>query len=313
MTTENMSGAIETKEFGKRRLGGWMILVVLILAGVALGYAWYRAGNAAYLAGWSRVGPETDGPSAYTWAGLGLVTAVWFVCFFGFFTLQPNMGAVLILFGQYVGTQRASGFHWANPLLLKKKVSVRARNLNGDKLKVNDLRGNPIEIALVVVWRVTDTSKAVFDVDDFEDYVRVQSEAALRHLAMAYSYDTFEGDTISLRGSVDEVSQRLQKEVQDRVARAGVLIEEARISHLAYAPEIAGAMLQRQQAEAIVAARTRIVEGACGMVEMALAKLEEKKTVELDDERKASMVSNLLVVLCGQGHAQPVINTGSLY
>ena len=196
---------------------------------------------------------------------------------------------------------------------VKKKVSLRAHNLNGEKIKVNDLRGNPIEIAVVVVWRVTDTAKAVFDVEDFQDYVNVQSEAALRHLAMAYSYDTFEGDTISLRGSVDEVSERLQSEVQERVARAGVLVEEARISHLAYAPEIAGAMLQRQQAEAVVAARTRIVDGAVGMVEMALDKLEEHKTIELDDERKAAMVSNLLVVLCGHDHAQPIVNTGTLY
>lgn len=287
------------------------MLVVLLFLGVALAYAWYRAGVGAYRAGTSQ--PWASGPGVFTWIGISVVTIVWAVCLGGFFTLQPNIGAVLILFGKYVGTERSSGFHWANPLLTKEKVSVRARNLNGDKLKVNDLRGNPIEIALVVVWRVTDTAHAVFDVDEFEDYVHVQSEAALRHLAMSYSYDVFEGDTISLRGSVDEVSERLQKEVQARVDRAGVLIEEARISHLAYAPEIAGAMLQRQQAEAIVAARTRIVDGACGMVELALKKLEENKTVELDEERKATMVSNLLVVLCGQGHVQPVINAGSLY
>ena len=178
---------------------------------------------------------------------------------------------------------------------------------------MNDLRGNPIEIAVVVVWRVTDTAQAVFDVEDFVDYITVQSESALRHLAMAYSYDTFEGDELSLRGSVDEVSEALEKEVQNRVSRAGILIEEARISHLAYAPEIAGAMLQRQQAEAIVAARTRIVDGAVGMVEMALDKLEQHKTVDLDEERKAAMVSNLLVVLCGEKAAHPVINAGTLY
>ena len=242
-----------------------------------------------------------------------LLLAGWGLLLGGFFTLQPNMSAVLILFGKYSGTVGGSGFHWANPLFSKKKVSRRAHNLNGEKIKVNDKRGNPIEIALVVVWRVTDTARAIFDVEDFQDYIRVQSEAALRHMAMAYPYDTFEGDTVSLRGSVDEVSEALQREVQARVARAGILIEESRISHLAYAPEIAGAMLQRQQAEAIVAARSRIVEGAVGMVEMALAKLEEHKTIELDEERKASMVSNLLVVLCAQEHAQPVINAGSLY
>ena len=245
--------------------------------------------------------------------GLGLASLVWFVCLFGFFTLQPNVSAVLILFGHYSGTVLASGFHWANPLLIKKKLSLRAHNLNGEKLKVNDQRGNPIEIALVVVWRVTDTAKAVFDVEDFQDYITVQSESALRHMAMSYSYDTFEGDTVSLRGSVDEVSEALQKEVQERVSRAGILIEEARISHLAYAPEIAGAMLQRQQAEAIVAARSRIVDGAVGMVEMALAKLDEHKTIELDEERRATMVSNLLVVLCGNEPAHPVVNTGTLY
>ncbi len=302
---------METREFETRGFGGWASLLVLVLVVLGLGYAGYDAirdmvvrvrdfggpgvGNVLYIILW------------------GLACIVWFVLMFGFFTLQPNVGAVLILFGKYKGTVHRSGFHWANPLLEKKKVSLRAHNLNGDKLKVNDLRGNPIEIAVVVVWRVTDTAKAVFDVEDFQDYVHVQSEAALRHLAMAYSYDTFEGDTLSLRGSVDEVSETLQKEVQDRVARAGVLVEEARISHLAYAPEIAGAMLQRQQAEAVVAARTRIVEGAVGMVEMALEKLQEHKTIELDDERKAAMVSNLLVVLCGHDHAQPIVNTGTLY
>ena len=238
---------------------------------------------------------------------------VWLFLMMGFFTLQPNMGAVLILFGKYKGTVKTSGFHWANPLLLKKKVSLRAHNLNGEKLKVNDLRGNPIEIAAVVVWRVADTAEAVFDVEDFQDYITVQSEAALRHLTMAYSYDTFEGEELTLRGSVDEVSAGLEKEVQERVARAGIHVEEARIAHLAYAPEIAGAMLQRQQAEAIVAARQRIVDGAVGMVEMALDKLQEHKTIDLDEERKAAMVSNLLVVLCGDKAAHPVVNTGTLY
>jgi len=289
---------MKTQEIEKKVLNGWGMLAVLLAAGMGVGYMTYRAIAAENV--WGIVG----------WS---LADVVWFVCMFGFFTLQPNMAAVLILFGKYQGTMRASGFHWANPFLTKQKVSLRAQNLAGDTLKVNDLRGNPIEISLVVVWQVTNTAKAVFDVEDHADYVRVQSEAALRHLAMAYPYDTFEGDTLSLRGSVDEVSEALLTEVQERVERAGVHVEEARISHLAYAPEIAGAMLQRQQADAIVAARTRIVDGAVGMVEMALAKLDEHKMVSLDEERKAAMVSNLLVVLCGDKAPQPVVNTGTLY
>jgi regulator of protease activity HflC (stomatin/prohibitin superfamily) len=213
-----------------------------------------------------------------------------------------------------VGTVRVSGFHWANPFYLKKKVSLRRRNLNGATIKVNDLRGNPIEIAAVVVWRVEDAAKASFDVDHFENYVSIQSEAALRHMAMAYPYDDFHAtELISLRGSTDEVSKALQVEVQERVAPAGVVIEETRLAHLAYAAEIAGAMLQRQQAEAVVAARARIVEGAVGMVEMAIAKLEESKKIVLDDERKAAMVSNLLVVLCSHESTHPIVNAGTLY
>lgn len=303
---------METSEVETRSFNGWVSLLVLVVVALALAYVGYDAISDTVAASreYPRGSMVADIVYIVVW---GLVCLVWLLLMCGFFTLQPNMGAVLILFGKYKGTVQRSGFHWANPLLIAKKVSLRAQNLNGEKIKVNDMRGNPIEIAVVVVWRVTDTAKAVFDVEDFHDYVNVQSEAALRHLAMAYSYDTFEGDTISLRGSVDEVSEALQKEVQDRVARAGVLVEEARISHLAYAPEIAGAMLQRQQAEAIVAARTRIVDGAVGMVEMALNNLEKHKTVELDEERKAAMVSNLLVVLCGRGEAQPVVNTGTLY
>ena len=243
-----------------------------------------------------------------------LAGVVWVVCVGGFFTLQPNEAAVLVLFGKYVGTVRASGFHWANPFYLKKKVSLRRRNLNGATIKVNDLRGNPIEIAAVVVWRVDDAAKAAFDVDHFENYVSIQSEAALRHMAMAYPYDDFHAtELISLRGSTDEVSKALQVEVQERVAPAGVIIEETRLAHLAYAAEIAGAMLQRQQAEAVVAARSRVVEGAVGMVEMAIAKLEESKQFPLDDERKAAMVSNLMVVLCAHESVRPVVNTGTLY
>ena len=302
---------MQTREIDKSTWNGWLMVVTQLVVGIALGYAEFLAIKAV-------VGPlfledPVTGWSILILVGVTLLLLGWIFCWFGFFTLQPNMAAVLTLFGKYKGTVRKSGFHWANPLLLKNKISVRARNLNGEKLKVNDRRGNPIEIAVVAVWHVADTARAVFDVDEFEDYMRVQSEAALRHLAMSYSYDTFENDTVTLRGSVDEVSETLQKEVQERVSRAGIEVEEARISHLAYAPEIAGAMLQRQQAEAIVSARSKIVEGAVGMVEMALAKLEEHKTIVLDEERKAAMVSNLLVVLCGQEHAQPIVNAGTLY
>ena len=231
----------------------------------------------------------------------------------GLFTLTPNQAAVLLLFGAYKGTARRSGFHYLNPLYKRIKVSLRSRTLNGEKLKVNDQRGNPIEIAAVVVWRVQDTSKSTFDVDNYESYVAMQSETAVRHLASAYPYDSTDEKQQSLRGAMDEVSQALCVELQQRLSKAGVTIEEARLSHLAYAPEIAGAMLRRQQAEAVVAARFRIVEGAVSMVQLALEHLEKEKIVELDAERKAAMVSNLLVVLCGEQGAQPVLNTGSLY
>jgi regulator of protease activity HflC (stomatin/prohibitin superfamily) len=231
----------------------------------------------------------------------------------GFFTLQPNEAAVLILFGAYKGTVRDSGFSFTNPLNRKLKVSLRARNLNGDKLKVNDKRGNPIEIAVVVVWRVQDTAQAVFDVDSYDNYVRVQSESALRHVASSYAYDDGEPNELTLRGGADDVSAALTRELQERLARAGVRVDEARLTHLAYAPEIAQTMLRRQQAEAVIAARQKIVHGAVSMVEMALNELSAKKVVVLDEERKAAMVSNLLVVLCGESETKPVINTGTLY
>jgi regulator of protease activity HflC (stomatin/prohibitin superfamily) len=227
--------------------------------------------------------------------------------------LQPNEGRVLILFGAYQGTIRRSGFHWTNPFYTKKKISLRMRNFNGEQLKVNDKRGNPIEIAAVVVWKVEDTAQAVFDVDDYENYVEVQSESAVRHLASGYAYDQGEEEEIALRSGGEEVNGALTKELQERLARAGVLVEEARITHLAYAPEIAQAMLRRQQAEAIIAARTKIVHGAVSMVEMALSELKEKQIIEFDGERKAAMVSNLLVVLCGEAEVSPVINAGTLY
>jgi len=261
----------------------------------------------------------------------------------GFFTLQPNEGRVLVLFGSYKGTVRASGFHWGNPFytngqsqmaaqlaglsakklsgfsgatdargLGRNKISLRARTLNGDTLKVNDKRGNPIEIAAVVVWRVQDTAQAMFDVDDYENYVPTQSESALRHLASLYAYDGDASD-ITLRTNVDEVSGALRGELQKRLGKAGVVVDEARLTHLAYAPEIAQVMLRSQQAEAVISARQKIVHGAVTMVEMALKQLAEKDVVQLDDERRAAMVSNLMVVLCSESEVHPVVNTGTLY
>jgi hypothetical protein len=231
----------------------------------------------------------------------------------GYFTLQPNAARVLILFGKYMGTQRSSGFHWTNPFYTKPKLSLRSRNFNTPTLKVNDKGGNPIEIAAVIVWKICDTAQASFDVNNYEAYVEVQSEAALRQLANNYSYDHGDAGEITLRCGVDEVSNALQQAVQARLTKAGVEVEEARISHLAYAPEIASAMLKRQQAEAIIAARQKIVHGAVSMVEMALTELEDGDVVHLDEERKATMISNLLVVLCSESEAQPVVNTGTLY
>ncbi len=233
--------------------------------------------------------------------------------FSGFFTVEPNESVVLLFFGKYIGTERTQGFRWANPLFTKKKISLRVRNFDSEKLKVNDKKGNPIEISAVVVWKVEDTAEAVFEVDDFMNYVHVQSESAIRHLATSYPYDNTDGEKISLRSSIDEISEHLQKEIQERIAAAGVTVLEARINHLAYSPEIAQAMLQRQQAEAIIAARQKIVEGAVGMVEMALERLKQQDVVDLDEERKANMVSNLMVVLCSDRATQPVINAGTLY
>jgi len=262
----------------------------------------------------------------------------------GFFSLQPNEARILVLFGAYKGTVRESGFHWGNPLytngpqqfgtqlsrqtkapgsrqnegparrsLGRNKISLRARTLNGEKLKVNDKRGNPIEIAAVVVWRVEETAQAMFDVDDYENYIPTQSESALRHLASKYSYDDGEDNEITLRSNFEEVSHALRTELQERLGKAGVVVDEARLTHLAYAPEIAQAMLRRQQAEAVIAARQKIVHGAVSMVDMALKELAEKDVVHLDDERRAAMVSNLMVVLCGEAEVHPVINAGTLY
>ena len=265
---------------------------------------------------------------------------LWALFVSGFFSLQPNEARVLLLFGAYKGTVRTSGFHWGNPFYtngphqfgkvaarlaaaktgavaprtaVRNKISLRARTLNGDRLKVNDKRGNPIEIAAVVVWRVEDTAQAMFDVDNYETYVSTQSESALRHLASQYSYDHGEENEVTLRTNVDEVSQALRAELQERLGKAGVLVDEARLTHLAYAPEIAQAMLRRQQAEAVIAARQKIVHGAVSMVDMALKELAEKQVVQLDDDRRAAMVSNLMVVLCGEAEVHPVVNTGTLY
>ena len=242
-----------------------------------------------------------------------LITITIFVGWFGFFMVNPKEARVMQLFGKYAGTVHDSGLRWANPFYTKMRVSLRVRNFESSKLKVNDKNGNPIEIAAVIVWEVTDTAEAVFQVDDYEDFVSIQSESALRNLATSYAYDHHEDDDISLRSDPAKISAALKVEVQDRLEKAGVTVIESRISHLAYAPEIANAMLKRQQAMAIIAARRTIVEGAVGMVEMALSKLEERGIVELDTERKAAMVSNLLVVLCSDEAAQPVVNAGSLY
>lgn len=254
-------------------------------------------------------------PPEMIWMQLAVVLVVpWFAL--GFYMLQPKSAAILSLFGEYVGTDRSEGLRWANPFFMKRFISLRARNLNIPPLKVNDQRGNPIEIGAVVVWSVRDTAQAVFEVDDYERYAQVQAEAALRHLAAQYPYDEGEDHgtaVITLRCAQDEVSEALRAELQARLERAGVDVQDAKLSHLAYAPEIAQVMLRRQQAEAIISARAKIVHGAVSMVESALKGLSEREIVTLDDERKAAMVSNLLVVLCADREAQPVINTGTLY
>ncbi len=259
--------------------------------------------------------------AAYLIAGLAmpvmaiLVALISIIILSGLTVINPNESAVTTFFGKYMGTMKMNGLRWVNPLYKRKKVSLRARNLNGQKLKVNDKMGNPIEIAAIVVWRVKDTAKATFDVDNFNTYVDVQSEAAVRKLAGTYAYDNIEDEeaTIYLRDGSGEINEVLENELTERLSLAGIEVIEARISHLAYASEIAGAMLQRQQASAVVAARKQIVDGAVGMVEMALDRLSERNIVNLDEERKAAMVSNLLVVLCGESNVSPIVNAGSLY
>jgi regulator of protease activity HflC (stomatin/prohibitin superfamily) len=279
------------------------------------GYLWIAVGLALIIAGVvALLQLPSMGPTAL-FVAIPLLIAGPFVMA-GLYMLQPNEGAVLLLFGEYKGTDRTEGLRWANPFFKKQKMSLRARNLASERLKVNDKRGNPIEIAAAIVWRVSDTAQASFDVDDFEEYVRIQAEAAVRHLASNYAYDEGEDlhtGEITLRAGQDKVAASLVRELTERFAQAGIAVEGAKLTHLAYAPEIAQVMLRRQQAEAIIAARSKIVHGAVSMVEMALTGLSERNIVNLDDERRAAMVSNLLVVLCSDNDAQPVINTGTLY
>lgn len=330
----NTEKSTASRESDRSVASGWIMLpidIALILGSAALFI-------------YSLVhGIQMEGHPIWAFLIIGMLAEVlsW-ILVAGFFTLQPNEARVLVLFGAYRGTVRKSGFHWANPFYSRAlkpggfqaamappsggnqvsvrgrasdlaKVSLRARTLNVVKLKVNDKRGNPIEIAAVVVWRVADTAQAVFDVDDYEGYVHLQSESALRHLASAYRYDDGEENEPTLRGNVDEISRALRQELQDRLAIAGVVADEARLTNLSYAPEIAQVMLRRQQAEAVIAARQKIVHGAVSMVDMALKDLAQKEVVELDNERKAAMVSNLMVVLCSESEVHPVVNTGTLY
>jgi len=284
-------------------LSGYLMLFVGLLMFVVAGVLVYLAVN------------MTSVNAILTWAVVLLVIFAIFILA-GLFVVNPNDARVMVLFGKYAGTVRQDGFFWTNPFIVKRRISLRARNLSGQKLKVNDKLGNPIEIAAVIVWQIDETARAAFEVDSYEQYVVIQSEAAVRHLAQSYPYDTFDDtghDVLTLRASTDQVNQLLITELEDRLARAGVKVIEARLSHLAYAPEIAEAMLRRQQATAVVAARSQIVHGAVSMVEMALQQLAEKHVVELDEEKRASMVSNLLVVLCSESAASPVINAGTLY
>ncbi len=275
------------------------LMVIVLLAGLG-GSVWWFIGAVRAEQGW---------PIAWSLVALLLDGLLWA----GFFIVNPNEAKVVTLFGTYAGSARRTGLWWVNPFTVRRRVSLRVRNFESAKLKVNDQDGNPIEIAAVVVWKVVDSAEAMFEVDSYENFVRVQCEAALRNLATSHPYDAHADGQISLRGNTAEVADQLRHEVQARLEKAGVSVIESRISHLAYAPEIAGAMLRRQQASAIVAARQKIVEGAVGMVEMALAALAERRVVQLDDERRAAMVSNMLVVLCSDQHTQPVVNTGTLY
>jgi hypothetical protein len=297
------------KERIARTLPGIPVLVLLIVATIALvGAAIWWIVNILVPAG--------EGAGIFEVGGLGVLIVLSILVGLGYGGLtpvNPNESRALVLFGHYAGTVRAQGLQWVNPFTQRRRISVRVRNFETSKLKVNDHDGNPIEIAAIVVWKVTDTAEALFEVDDYENFVQVQAESALRNLAMVHPYDAHKEGDVALRSNPVEIADQLRGEIQDRLQKAGVEVIEARISHLAYAPEIANAMLRRQQANAVIAARTRIVEGAVGMVEMALEQLSAKGVVELDEERKAAMVSNLLVVLCSEHEAQPVLNAGTLY
>lgn len=299
-----LKGMTVSRERGGSSFSGYPMLVAL-LALAAL-FAWNFAGNF-----------PADGSSGGAKAGfvaLMLASSIGFLFVsIGFFMLQPNQGAVLTLFGEYRGTERREGLRWVLPWIMRKKISLRAHNVHSERVKINDLRGNPIDIACNVVWRVQDTAQAVFDVDDYKTFVNIQIEAGLRTVGSRHPYDDFENEEVTLRGSGDVVNRELLEELNDRVKVAGIVIDEAGLTHLAYASEIAGAMLRRQQAEAVIAARKKLVIGAVGMVEDALTKLSQDGIVELDNERRATMVSNLMVVLCGEREAQPVVNTGTLY
>ena len=286
------------REQVRKAPSGYLMLAVLAVAQLGLAYAIYRAAVALSIGGI---------------IAAALATVLVAICWAGFFMVHPNEAKVLQLFGKYVGTVHEPGLKWANPFYSKTAVSTRVRNFESGRLKVNDSNGSPIEIAAVVVWKVFDTAEALFVVDDYEEFVKIQSESALRNLTTTYPYEPHEGESLALRSNPVEIADALRNEIQDRLEQAGVTVVEARISHLAYASEIASAMLRRQQASAVIAARTQIVAGAVSMVEMALAELSRKNVVELDEERKAAMVSNLLVVLCGEEATMPVINAGTLY
>lgn len=300
MTTDTISSALNrSRESRAATASGYAMLGVwLVLAALGLWAGLQFAGDNAT-------------PLSVSVLGLSVIFGTLILC--GFYLINPNEAAAIQLFGTYKGTDRETGLRWVLPWLTRKKIAVRANNLISEKIKVNDLRGNPIEMAAQVVWRVTDTAQALFDVDDYKAFVNVQIEAAVRTIGSRYPYDDFTHSEVTLRGNHDQVGAELRAELIDRLAVAGITVDECGFTHLAYATEIAGAMLRRQQAEAVIAARTKLVEGAVTMVEMALTQLSEKNVVELDDERKAAMVSNLMVVLCGERDTQPVVNTGSLY
>jgi regulator of protease activity HflC (stomatin/prohibitin superfamily) len=299
MTESNVIALTMSRERPAATMSGYMMLLLLLLSIAVQIWGVYELAN--------------DNDGALQIATVIVAPIVLIFVASGFYMLQPNQAAAITLFGDYKGTDRTTGLRWVLPWLMRRKVSVRANNFISEKIKVNDLRGNPIEMAAQIVWRVVDTAQALFDVDDYKEFVRVQVEAAIRTIGSRYPYDDFEHLEVTLRGNHDEVGAELRKELIARLAVAGITIDECGFTHLAYATEIAGAMLRRQQAQAVVAARKTLVEGAVGMVEMALEMLSEKNVVHLDDERRAAMVSNLMVVLCGERDTQPVVNTGTLY